>query len=128
MDAQRTRAKTLVEMARKSTPFFAEKITLDESAAKKHLRGVVLEPLSELRDKFAGQQSWDGTALQAVVEAVAERHELKLGKVAQPLRVAVTGSAASPGIDVTLELVGKTRCIERLDQALEYIRARVATA
>jgi len=56
-----------------------------------------------------------------VVKDVAEALELNLGKVAQPLRVAVAGRAASPGIDVTLHLVGREACLRRIDRALDYI-------
>jgi len=56
---------------------------------------------------------------------VAESLSLKMGKVAQPLRVAVVGRAASPGIDVTLQLVGREACLRRIDMALAYINKRV---
>ena len=59
---------------------------------------------------------------------MAEERELKLGKIAQPLRVAVTGGSASPGIEVTLWLVGREQCLERLDIALQLIRDRVSSA
>ncbi|MEQ8694096.1 MAG: glutamate--tRNA ligase [Gammaproteobacteria bacterium] len=128
VDAQRTRAKTLVEMAEKSQPFFGPLEGFEESAAKKHLRPVAAEALKAVREKLATQEPWTPEALHQAVEAVAEAHEMKLGKVAQPLRVAVTGSAASPGIDVTLHLVGREACLERLDKALAYIADRAAAA
>jgi glutamyl-tRNA synthetase len=62
------------------------------------------------------------------VEQVAEGQGVKLGKVAQPLRVALTGRAASPGIGTTLVLVGKARTLDRIDRALRYIDARGADA
>jgi len=58
------------------------------------------------------------------VKDVAESLDLKMGKVAQPLRVAVVGRAASPGIDVTLHLVGREACLRRIDRALDYIEKR----
>ncbi len=128
IDAQRSRAKTLVEMAEKSRPFFGEFAGFDESAAKKHLRKVVAEPLKMLRDRFAVHESWRGAELQSIVEEVAALFELKLGKIAQPLRVAVTGVSASPSIDITLELIGRERCLERIDLALKYIAERALAA
>lgn len=128
VDVQRTRAKTLVEMAEKSGPFFGALAGFDEGAAKKHLRPVAAAPLKDLKDRLEHQDPWTPEALHRTVEAVAEAHELKLGKVAQPVRVAVTGSAASPGIDVTLHLVGREECVKRLAQALAYIEAREAAA
>lgn len=128
IDAQRTRAKTLVEMAEKSQPFFGELEEFDESAAKKHLRPVAVAPLRDLRERLKTLEPWACDALHALVEEIAAARELKLGKIAQPLRVAVTGSAASPSIDVTLQLIGREQCIARLDKALAYIDARAAAA
>ena len=128
VDAQRTRAKTLVEMADKSRPFFGELTSLDEEAMAKHLVPAVAGPLRDLRDRLLDQQPWQASALHALIESVASAHEIKLGKVAQPLRVAVTGCAASPAIDVTLQLVGRQQCIVRLDGALAYIASRTDAA
>ena len=125
VEAQRTRAKTLIEIAEQSHMFYGHLIR-DENAAKKHLRPVVAAPLGKIRERFAEVDLWDGAVLKEIVEQVAGEFDMNMGKVAQPLRVAVTGSAASPSIDTTLELVGKQRCLERLDAALEYIAARAA--
>ena len=123
LDAQRTRAKTLVEMAEQSKMFYGA-FVLDEGAAKKHLRPVISPALRAVRDKFADITDWEGEALKGIVEQTAEEFSFKMGKVAQPLRVAVTGSAASPSIDVTLELVGKLSTLARLEIALQYIAKR----
>ena len=58
------------------------------------------------------------------VEGVAKKLEVKMGKVAQPLRVAVTGNAASPGIGQTLMLVGREKTLQRVRRAVEYIGVR----
>ncbi len=128
VDAQRTRAKTLVEMAEKSSPFFGPFLGHDEVAAKKHLRGVVEEPLKNIRDLLVTLKEWEPEELHTLVEKVAIDHDMKLGKIAQPLRVAVTGVAASPGIDITLFLIGREECIKRLDLGLKYIASRIASA
>ena len=128
VDAQRTRAKTLVEMADKSRPFFGELTSLDEDAMAKHLQPAAAGPLKTLRDRLIDHAPWDAPSLHALVEAVAASHDTKLGKVAQPLRVAITGFAASPAIDVTLFLVGREQCITRLDGALSYIASRTDAA
>ncbi len=125
VEAQRTRAKTLVEIAEQSHMFYGHLIR-DENAAKKHLRPVVGPALEAIRERFASLDTWDGEALKGIVEQTAAAFDMKLGKVAQPLRVAVTGFSASPSIDVTLELVGKKKCLERLDAALVYIAERAA--
>ncbi|OQX31022.1 MAG: glutamate--tRNA ligase [Candidatus Sedimenticola endophacoides] len=127
-EAQRERAKTLVEMAQISAFFYRDYEQFDETAARKNLRPVARQPLERMRERLAAQETWSGEALHALVQEVADELELKMGKVAQPLRVAVVGRAASPGIDVTLELVGKAACLRRIDRALEYIAEREATA
>ncbi len=122
--AQQERARTLVEMAEISAFFYRDFDEFDEKAARKHLRPVAREPLEVLRDRLAQITDWQPEPLHELVKSVAETLELNLGKVAQPLRVAVVGRAASPGIDVTLYLVGKDACLRRIDKALEYIRVR----
>ena len=118
------RARTLVEMAELSAFFYRDYEVFDEKAAKKHLKTAAREPLEQVRDRLAGLGDWEAERLHQVVIDVAESLTLKMGKVAQPLRVAVVGRAASPGIDVTLQLVGKEACLRRIDRALEYINIR----
>ncbi len=124
--AMQGRAKTLVEMAQMSAFVYRDFEDYEPQAAHKHLRPVAEEPLRRLREVLAGVASWEPPVLHQAVAAVAEELGLKLGKVAQPLRVALCGRAASPGIDVTLYLVGKEASLRRIDRALEYIRDRAA--
>jgi glutamyl-tRNA synthetase len=126
--AQQERAKTLVEMAEISAFFYQDFEDYDAKAAKQHLRPVAREPLERMRQALAAQEDWNGEALHDLVQKVADELGLKMGKVAQPLRVAVVGRAASPGIDVTLELVGKEACLRRIDRALAFIRQREDSA
>ena len=123
---QKERVKTIAEMADQSRFFYEEFAEYDETAAKKHLRPVALEPLRQVREAFAGVADWDRDALHAAINAVAEQQAIKFGKIAQPLRVAVTGGAVSPSIDVTLELLGRDRTLSRLGRALELVERRVA--
>jgi glutamyl-tRNA synthetase len=126
--AQQERAKTLVEMAEISAFFYRDFEDYDAKAAKQHLRPVAREPLERMREALAAQEEWSGEALHDLVQRVSDELGLKMGKVAQPLRVAVVGRAASPGIDVTLELVGKEACLRRIDRALAFIRRREESA
>ena len=71
-------------------------------------------------------EQWDEPHLHDCVEKVSASLDLKMGKVAQPLRVAIVGRAASPGIDVTLKLVGKDATLRRIGKALAYIAKREA--
>jgi glutamyl-tRNA synthetase len=94
-DAQRERAKTLKEMARNSLFFFREVETYDEKAAKKYLGPDAVPLLEALQAVFAAIPEWDAPAIDEAVKAVATRFGVGLGKVAQPLRVAVTGGGVT---------------------------------
>lgn len=118
IDAQRTRARTLLEVVEKSAPYYGDEVTLDPAAASKHLTAASLPALRALHEKFAALPAWESAALHAVVEAVTAELQIKMGQVAQPLRVALVGSAASPSIDVTLQLVGRERSLARLAAAI----------
>lgn len=120
--AQRERAKTLVEMARNSVFFYKDFEAFDEVAAKKNLKPEAAEALAEIKGRLGALQRWEAEAIHQVVIETAEQFGMKLGKVAQPLRVAITGSSVSPPIDITAQLIGKQRVLQRLDMALDYIR------
>ncbi len=124
--AQKERAQTLVEMAQISEFIYRDFENYDEAAAKKHLRPVAQAPLEQMREALAAVEDWRPEVLHQLVKDVAEALDVKMGKVAQPLRVAVVGRAASPGIDVTLHLVGKDATLRRIDKALDFIRQRAA--
>jgi glutamyl-tRNA synthetase len=122
---QQERAKTLVEMAGISAFFYRDFDEFDQKAAKKHLKEAAREPLQQVRNRLEMLDEWDGEKLHQVVIEVAESLALNMGKVAQPLRVAIAGRAASPGIDVTLELVGREACLRRIDKAVAWINKRM---
>ena len=121
--AQRERCKTLVEMANASRYFYQEFETYDEKSAKKAFSEGSDNVLSELKTAFADLQTWEKEALHDVVKNTAEKLELGLGKVAQPLRVAICGSGVSPSIDITLALLGKEKTLARLQRAISHIQA-----
>ncbi|NEV63761.1 glutamate--tRNA ligase [Thiorhodococcus minor] len=128
--AQAARAKTLTELAEISAFCYQDFDEYDEGSAKKHLRPVAREALERLRAAFElmAFEDWTPEQLKHVVERVAEELEVNMGKIAQPLRVAVVGRAASPGIDETLMLVGKDATLRRIDKALAFIAARAAAS
>jgi len=116
--AQRERAKTMKEMAQNSRFFFVEDIQLDSKAAAKHLSAEGLAALGKVRDALAALQGWEAGAIHATLNDMATQLGTALGKIAQPLRVAVTGTAVSPPIDATLALLGRERSLARIDTAL----------
>ncbi len=123
VEAQRERAKTLVDMARNSVFFYRDFEEYDEKAARKNLTAELRGPLARLRERLADVE-WSPEAIHGLVQDVAEEHGLKLGKVAQPLRVAVSGGPVSPPIDATVHLLGRERTLARIDRALGYIDGR----
>jgi glutamyl-tRNA synthetase len=116
--AQRERAKTLKEMAANSRFFFGDEVTLDPKAAEKHLTAEARLLLGELHARLAALGAWEAPAIHGVLETLAAEKSLGLGKIAQPLRVAVTGGTVSPPIDATLVLLGRARALGRIERAL----------
>jgi glutamyl-tRNA synthetase len=123
---QGERVKTLKEMAAQSRMFFEGYDEIDAQAAKKHLRPVAAQPLELMLLNLQSQEDWTPGPLHDVIDKVAAELEVGMGKVAQPLRIAVTGAGVSPSIDKTMWLMGKERCLEGIGKALKYIEARVA--
>lgn len=120
--AQRERAKTLKEMAHNSRFFFTSDIELDPKAAAKHLTTTEAPALLEVRERLAELPDWTAASIHGALNALATRLDVGLGKIAQPLRVAVTGSSVSPPIDATLALLGRERTLARLDAGIARCR------
>ena len=124
--ALKERAKTLVDLAEQARCYYEDFEEFDANAAKKHLRPVVLDPLSTLYQELESLETWQAENLHQVIEKTAATYDLNMGKIGQPLRVAITGSGVSPGIDITLTLVGRERTLQRMQKAIEFIRKRAA--
>lgn len=118
--SQQERAKTLVEMADNSVFFYRDFDQYDAKAARKNLTPEIVPALTALRARLA-EIEWQREDIHGAVNDVAGQHELKMGKLAQPLRVAVSGGAVSPPIDVTVQLLGRATTLQRLDRSLRYI-------
>jgi glutamyl-tRNA synthetase len=118
--AQRERAKTLREMAHNSRFFFVEHVEIDPKAAARHLGADAQPALRQARERLAALAQWDTAAIHTALNVLATELQSGLGKIAQPLRVAVTGTAVSPPIDVTLALLGRERALARIDAALRH--------
>jgi glutamyl-tRNA synthetase len=120
--AQRERSKTLVEMANSSIYFYKEFESYDEKAVKKNFTAGTDEILAQLRDRLTALVDWQAEPLHQVIVDLAADLDLNMGKVAQPLRVAICGSAVSPAIDVTLTLLGREKTLVRLERAIDFIK------
>lgn len=131
----RERSKTLNEMADLAAVLLREKIELSSEsstkAVKKHLKPSAIPLLASVRTRLCeiDTASWDEAHIETAFEAVCTEHgDVKLGKLAQPVRVAVTAGPVSPGIYETLVVIGRERVLERLGQALEVMRERAERA
>lgn len=118
------RSKTLDEMARQAHFYYAEPVVLDEAAAQKFLTPEALALLRALTERLSTLEAFGEKDLEAVFLGIMEAFKIKLGKIAQPLRVALTGTSVSPGIFEIMVVLGKDRVLARLARAMEYIGKR----
>ena len=123
IEAQRERASTLEELAAISLFYYRDFESFDEAAAKKAFKPGADEALDAARERLAALPEWTREAIHGAVAATVEALGVGFGKVAMPLRVAVTGGAPSPDLDLTLFLVGRAAVLRRIDQAIELVRA-----
>ncbi|OGT41461.1 MAG: glutamate--tRNA ligase [Gammaproteobacteria bacterium RIFCSPHIGHO2_12_FULL_37_34] len=114
--AQCERVKTLREMAERSRYFYEEVIVTDDM--RTHFTAELMGALVMLRDRLAHLAIWTKEMIHETLMEVAKIHDFKMGKLAQPVRIALTGGSVSPPIDVTIYLIGRKRVIERLNHIL----------
>ena len=120
--AQRERCKTLVELADASVYFYRDFHDYDEKAAKKNFSKEAHAVFAKLHESFSRLEAWDQVPLHEVVTQTAAQLGLGMGKVGQPLRVALSGSSSSPPIDVTLWLLGRETTLARIEKAMAYVQ------
>ncbi len=126
--ALQPRSKTLQEMADQAHFYYRDAIEFDEKAAKKFLKGNVYEPLKSLKSRLEALDDFSEQSLESVFLELLEAFEIKLGKIAQPVRVALTGTSVSPGIFEVIEVLGKERVLPRLEAAIAFIEKRMAAS
>ena len=120
------RAQTLTELVDASTYYFSETVQIDPAAAAKHLAKANRAAVQDLRDSLAAADAWTLPTIEAAFQAVLQRHALALGKLAQPVRVALTGGTVSPGIYEVAEVLGRARVLARHDAALPLVGTAAA--
>jgi glutamyl-tRNA synthetase len=121
--ALRDRVQTLKEMAERAAVWYRPLTTYDEKATAKHLTEAARAPLTEARQRLAALGEWTPAAIDAALHAIGEALSLGMGKVAQPLRVAITGTQVSPDIAHTVYLAGQGGALARIDAALAMLAA-----
>jgi len=116
------RSRTLVEMAEGSRFFFVDQPTFDPKAVEKFLKkdnGMAV--LADLEQRFESLEPWTRETIEKSIEVYGQEKNLGMGKIAQPIRVAVTGTAVSPPLAETLEVLGKEATLKRLGNARKVL-------
>lgn len=124
MAVYQERCSTLVELVEDIRYVYEDFTEYNAKQAKKQFKADALPVMLALKEAYENLTDWKAEAIHQVVESTVETLQVGFGKVGQPLRLAVTGHGKSPGIDVTLELLGKDKTLARLDQAIKEIEAR----
>jgi glutamyl-tRNA synthetase len=115
------RSKTLAEMADQARFYFRDDWEVDEKAAKKYLTENIKEPLRMLISRLESQSEPDEKALEEIFKEIVAQKGVKLGAIAQPVRIALTGRAVSPGIYEVMRILGREEVLRRLSKALEKL-------
>jgi glutamyl-tRNA synthetase len=118
----RERARTLTELVDSAHYYLSDEIIFDEKAAKKFLTKEAADPIEDLIRKLSALEEFSAASVERAFTATLHEKALPMGKLAQPVRVALTGSTVSPGIHDVIAVLGKERTIQRLRKALEFIR------
>lgn len=117
------RSKTLADMADQAVFYFQDEVTYDPQAARQHLSPASAATIQALVAQLNGLAVFNEASLEAAFKAVMEATGLKLGKIAQPVRVALTGRTASPGIFEIIAILGRDKTLARLAAALRFIES-----
>jgi len=117
----RMRSKTLVEMAETARFYFNEGLSYEEKADRKFLRPEIAPLMQETRDRIENTAEFTQKSLEGVFLRILDEKKIKLGEIAQPLRVALTGTSVSPGLFEVMEVLGKETVLRRMDSALRHI-------
>lgn len=115
----RERTKTLVEMVTWVTPYFGQDVAMDEAAAKKFLTPAMAPALVKLVARFEAEPAFHKEQWETIFKQVMEEQGMKMGQLAQPVRVALTGRTASPGLFEVMDLLGRDRTLVRLKKGIE---------
>jgi len=121
--ALRERVQTLKEMAEKAEVWYRPLDSYDETAVAKHLKPGADVPLARAREALAALPAWNVDAIGEALHVIPEALGIGMGKLAQPLRVAITGTQVSPDISHTVYLAGREEALKRIDAALTKVAA-----
>ena len=123
IEIQKNRLDTLRDIAEQSVFFYKDFDEYDIKSAEKYLQSNILEPLKILRNEFENIDNWNNKNIKNVIDKLISKLDINISKIAQPLRVAITGATISPSIDDTVRLLGQNRTLKRLDNAVKFIES-----
>jgi glutamyl-tRNA synthetase len=121
--ALRDRVQTLKDMAERAAVWYRPLTEYDDAAVAKHFTAAAAAPLRDARERLAALGAWSADTVSAALHATAEALGIGMGKVAQPMRVAITGTQVSPDISHTVYLAGQAEAVARIDAALAKLPA-----
>jgi glutamyl-tRNA synthetase len=127
VDTLKPRSQTLAQMAQNGCFYFQEEIRFERKGDDKFLTSSALELMVDIKKRLADWQDFSQSGLERVFGSFLEEKQIKLGKIAQPLRVALTGKTASPGLFEVMEVLGKEKTLDRLKRAISHIEAKLKT-
>jgi glutamyl-tRNA synthetase len=123
VSVQKERIETVKDLAEQSVFFYKDFKKYDEKMSKKYLKPALLKPFRVLYDEFDNDVCWDNETIKSILNKLAEKFDIKIGKLAQPLRVAITGKNISPSIYDTVRLLGREKTLKRLSNAIKFIES-----
>ncbi len=124
VDTLKPRSQTLAQMAQNGCFYFQEEIRFERKGDEKFLTSSALDLMVDIEKRLADWQDFSQAGLESLFGSFLEERKIKLGKIAQPLRVALTGKTASPGLFEVMEVLGKEKTVDRLKRAISHIEAK----
>jgi len=121
VDTLKERAKTMLELSASLRYYIAEEVEFDEKAKNKFLNEKSHDMLVELKDGLSSISDFTIEEIEKLFHSIIEKHDVKLGKLAQPVRVALTGGTQSPGIFEVIDVLGQEKTVKRLEKAIGVI-------
>ena len=118
------RSKTLQDMAERVAFYFQDAVAYEGAGDDKFLTPDVLKLMEDVRGRLLEAAAFDERSLEEIFRIFLEDNDIRLKQIAQPLRVALTGKTASPGLFEVMEVLGKERVLKRLDQAIAHTRSK----
>lgn len=124
VETLKARSRTLVEMAESARFYFEEEVAFEPKAEAKFLRPEILQLLSAIHGRLKATEDFTQKGLEATFVRFLEENQIKLGSIAQPLRVALTGKSASPGLFEIMEILGREKVLNRIERAIHHINKK----